>query len=100
MLAKLSLVVADYDNIIEISKHAVKIPQISESDSFSLLQKIKPEVKENAEHVGIVRATQGNLPAILARISSHKKALGAVLNTGVPRGHRGNPAASLCVVKV
>ena len=37
---------ADYDNIIEISKHGVKIPQISESDSFSLLQKMKPEVKD------------------------------------------------------
>ena len=60
----------------------------------------KVEFVETAEHVGIVRATAGNLPAILARISSHKKALGAVLHTGVARGHRGNPAASLRVVKV
>ena len=58
------------------------------------------EFVETAEHVGIVRATSGNLPAILSRLSSHKKALGAVLHTGVARGHRGNPAASLRVVKV
>ena len=57
------------------------------------------EFVETAEHVGIVRATSGNLPAILSRLSSHKKALGAVLHTGVARGHRGNPAASLRVGK-
>ena len=60
----------------------------------------KVEFVETAEHVGIVRATAGNLPAIAARISAHKKALGAVLHAGVARGHRGNPAASLQVVKM
>ena len=58
------------------------------------------EFVETAEHVGIVRATSGNLPAILSRLSSQKKALCAVLHTGVARGHRGNPAASLRVIKV
>ena len=53
-----------------------------------------------AEHVGIVRATSGNLPAILDRFTAHKKALGAVLHAGVARGHRGNPAASLRVVQI
>ena len=55
---------------------------------------------ENAEHVGVVRSTAGNLPAILARISSLKKSLGAVLHTGVARGHRGNPAASLRIIQL
>ena len=54
---------------------------------------------DSAEHVGIVRSTAGNLPTILARFTAHKKALGAVLHTGVARGHRGNPAASLRVVR-
>ena len=31
----------------------------------------------------------------MARISTHKKALGAVLSAGLAQGHRGNPAASL-----
>ena len=52
---------------------------------------------DSAEHVGMVRSTSGNLPTILARFSAHRKALGAVLHTGMARGHRGNPAASLRV---
>ena len=50
---------------------------------------------ETAEHVGILRSVSGNDATILARITEHKKALGAVLHTGMARGHRGNPAASL-----
>ena len=46
-----------------------------------------------AEHVGVVRSVEGNLPSLLSRISSHKKALGAVLHTGLARSHRANPAA-------
>jgi hypothetical protein len=47
------------------------------------------------EHVGLVCSTSGNLPTLFAIITAHKNALGAVLNTGVARAHRGNPAASL-----
>ena len=54
----------------------------------------------SAEHVGVVRATSGNLPNILNRITSHKKALGSVLSAGIARGHRGNPAAALRVEKL
>ena len=50
---------------------------------------------DSAEHVGLVRSASGNLPSILARISAHKAALGAVLHTGMARSHRGNPSASL-----
>ena len=50
---------------------------------------------EAAEHVGLIRSTSGNLPSILANITAHKRALGAVLHTGIARAHRGNPAASL-----
>ena len=52
---------------------------------------------DSAEHVGIVRSTSGNQLSIFSRITAHKKVLGAVLHTGVARGHRGNPAASLRV---
>ena len=58
------------------------------------------DFSETAEHVGMVRSIAGNLPTILARISAHKKALGAILYTGIARGHRGNPAASLHVERV
>ena len=50
---------------------------------------------DTAEHVGIVRSVSGNLPNILGRFTAHKRALGAVLHTGMARGHRGNPAASM-----
>ena len=50
-----------------------------------------------AEHVGIIRNTSGNLPNLLNRIISHKKSLGAILSAGLARSHRGNPAASLRV---
>ena len=50
-----------------------------------------------AEHVGVVRSSSGNMPNILHRIASHKKALGGVTSAGMTRSHRGNPAASLRV---
>jgi hypothetical protein len=53
-----------------------------------------------AEHVGIIRHTSGNLPNLLNRIISHKKSLGALLSAGLARGHRGNPAASLRVHQI
>ena len=45
---------------------------------------------DSAEHVGIVRSTAGNLPTILARFTTNKKALGAVLlndRTSSQRNH-------------
>ena len=47
---------------------------------------------EEVEHVGILRSTSGNLPKLLNRISARKRALGAVLYTGMANE---NPAASL-----
>ena len=48
-----------------------------------------------AEHVGVLRSTEGNLPHILNRISSHKRALGQILRLGMSRHHRANPIAVL-----
>ena len=51
-----------------------------------------------AEHVGIMRCSAaGSMAAVLARISSHTRAMHAVLPAGSARGHFGNPAASLRV---
>ena len=52
---------------------------------------------DEAEHVGIVRNTAGNMANIVTRVSKHKKALGAMLSAGLARGHRGSPAAALHV---
>ena len=41
------------------------------------------DFSKTAEHVGILRSTEGNGPTILARIASHKKALAAILHVDV-----------------
>ena len=58
------------------------------------------EFSSSAEHVGVVRSTEGNLPSIFARITAHKKALGAVIHTGMARNHRENPTASLRIERL
>jgi hypothetical protein len=53
-----------------------------------------------AEHVGVLRAVSGNLPHIQQRLVSHRKALGAILSSGMARRHRANPLASLRADKI
>ena len=55
------------------------------------------ECTNTAEHVGIVRSSSRNLPHILDRVSSHRKALFTILPSGLARHHNGNPAASIKV---
>ena len=50
-----------------------------------------------AEHVGVIRHTDGNLPHILGRITAHTKALYSVLPAVLARNHSANPAAALRV---
>ena len=52
---------------------------------------------DTAEHVGLVRSSQGNLVTLHSRFIAHRKAVAGVLHTGVARGHRGNPAVGLKV---
>ena len=61
------------------------------------INNIPIEFSKSAEHVGILRSTEGNGPTILARIAAYKRALGAVLHVGMARNHRGNPVYSLRV---
>ena len=58
---------------------------------------IAVKFSKEAEHVGIIRNISGNMPNLLNRIISHKRAIGSVLSAGLARSHRGNPAASLRV---
>ena len=62
---------------------------------------IKISFSAEAEHMGILRSSNaGNSANILARLSSHSKAVHAVLPAGLARGHYGNPAAALRVEKL
>ena len=53
------------------------------------------EFSSTAEHVGILRSTDGNKATILARFSSHKRAIAAILHSGLARNQLGNPASSM-----
>ena len=55
---------------------------------------------EEAEHVGVLRSVQGNLPNIIQRIASFKKALGALVSCGLARGRRTNPAVCLRILSI
>ena len=55
------------------------------------------EFVKEAEHVGVLRSTSGNMPHILQRITAHKNDLAAICSAGLSKAHRGNPAASLRV---
>ena len=65
-----------------------------------IIDGIPIEFIEEAEHVGIIRSINGNLPYLTNRISAHKKSLASVLFSGLARGHRANPAASLRVESI
>ena len=55
---------------------------------------------DSAEHVGVLRSVHGNGPAILSRISAHRKAVFSLLPAGLARGHRANPEAAVRVERL
>ena len=70
------------------------------SINYLSLNGVPLHFSDTTEHVGVIRSPDSNIPHILQRISSHKRALAAVLSSGMSRNHRGNPAASMRVEKV
>ena len=50
---------------------------------------------EHAEHVGIIRSNEGNMPHIINRICTHRKALRATLSSGISQKSRTNPLVGL-----
>ena len=48
-----------------------------------------------AEHVGITRSPDGNMPHIQGRIAAHRRAMHSINRAGAARHHFGNPVASL-----
>ena len=55
---------------------------------------------DTAEHVGILRSIDGNIPHILNKMTAHNRALYSILSIGLSRSHKGNPAASIRVEKI
>ena len=69
----------------------------AEATNLITINNVQVKFSSEAEHVGVIRNKEGNLPNIISRIAKHKKVLGSVLSAGSARSHRGNPAASLRV---
>ena len=63
------------------------------------INNIPIEFSSSAEHVGIIRSSEGNLPHLLGRISSHRKALFSVIPAGLSKRNNANPSATLRVEK-
>ena len=55
---------------------------------------------EEAKHVAVTRSTMGNLPHLINRFASHKKAISAVAPMGLSRRRKVNPAASIRIQKI
>ena len=79
------------------NKSTELLVKLAESNNLITINNVKVSFTTEAEHVGVVRNTAGNMPNLLHRIAEHKKSLGAVLSAGLARGHRGSPAAALRV---
>lgn len=80
-----------------MSKETDLLVKLAKSTNPITINNTKVQFAVEAEHVGILRHINGNMPNIIHRISAHKKALGSVLSAGLARGHRGSPAAALKV---
>jgi hypothetical protein len=59
------------------------------------INSLKIPFTNEAEHLGIVRSTDGNIPHLLNRFSAHHKAMMAILRHGMAQSQNGNPAASI-----
>ena len=75
-------------------------PKQLSADSYEIYNPIKIDGRSipfssTADHVGILRSTNGNKPTLLARISTHKRALAALLHSGLALDHKANPVFSL-----
>lgn len=95
--------------LLDLSLYLCKKKQISlntakKLDDLSHFCKKTTEIKigddvidfvDEAEHVGVVRSIQGNLPHLQSRMSAHRKQMGSILPIGLAKVNRANPVAVL-----
>ena len=79
------------------NKSSELLVELAKYSNSITIDNVEIKFSSQAEHVGVIRSTDGNLPNVLHRIAEHKKALGAVMSAGLARGHSGSPAAALRV---
>ena len=91
---------------VTLSYDKTKLLRISKCDEDSLevhnpIQIDGHEISfsSKADHVGVVRSNDGNMPHILSRICSHRKALRMTLSSGTAQKSRANPLVGLRLQK-
>ena len=52
-------------------------------------------LSKTAEHLGVIRNTDGNYPSLASRFAAHRRSLASVLHVGMARNHRSNPVMAL-----
>ena len=92
---------------VELSAEKTKLQVFSRNGSFPILDYNPISINGNdipfstvADHVGILRSSDGNQATILARFTAHRNALADILFSGFAKGHRGNPAYSVKIEKL
>ena len=93
-LSNILMLTKDYCNkycvtLCEEKTKLLKITNISE-DTLEQMNPIvindkQIEFEDSAEHVGVIRSKEGNLPHLMNRFSAHRRALAAVLFTGMAK---------------
>ena len=106
LLLHLAKIYCDKFNV-QLSQSKTKLllippPQIQTCVSFNPIKIDDKEVQfvDQADHVGMVRAKEGNMPNIFKRILAFKKSLGNLVYCGLVRGPRSNPAAFLRIISI
>ena len=81
------------------AKKDLKIININSLDLISINGSVL-QFSSSAEHVGVLRSCEGNLPHLAGRIAARKRALFALLPAGLALKNNANIAAVLYVDKV
>ena len=89
---------ADKTRLLQFSPSSSSLPYLPFNPIRVNNQQI--DFSLQGEHVGIIRSPSGNLPHLMHRFTAHRKALGAVLFSGLARNHRGNLAAAVKIEKL
>ena len=103
-LSNILMLTKDYCNkyCVTLCEEKTKLLKIT-NRSEDTLEQMNPivindkqiEFEDSAEHVGVICSKEDNLPHLMNRFSAHRRALAAVLFTGMAQKHRGNPTVGL-----
>ena len=86
---------ASKTKLLAFDKHQTKYVKYSKLISPLHINQIPIPFASTAEHVGVLRSVDGNLPHIHQRMVNHRRSLAQILSMGMAKRHRANPLATL-----